>query len=197
MNIINKRGLLSLFILAGVLLFASEVLASEGISSGRKLWDNIMLFFNFGILVFLFIKYARKPLMAFLHGEKSKVEEKVGSVETKLEQTTASMNQELSKLNDIEPQLENIRDNIIRTGQREKELIVEEAKQNAERIISQAKDRADYKLASIRKALKDEMVDIAVTLVENRLHKALTLEDNTKVVNQFISDLSQSSMNLN
>ena len=62
------------------LYFAPDAFGAEGISTGRKIWDNVMLFLNFGILVFLFIKFARKPLMNFLRGERTKIAEEFGKI---------------------------------------------------------------------------------------------------------------------
>ena len=53
---------LALFILLALIgLSASDVFAMEESGKGRIIWNNIMLWINFGILVFIFIKYARKP----------------------------------------------------------------------------------------------------------------------------------------
>ena len=37
----------------------TDAYAAQKISAGRKIWDTVMLFINFGILVFLFIRYAK------------------------------------------------------------------------------------------------------------------------------------------
>ena len=42
-------------------------------SKSRQIWDIIWRFINFFILVFVLVKYARKPLMGFLHGHSQEI----------------------------------------------------------------------------------------------------------------------------
>ena len=62
----SKTKLLSFTGLIFVLFFAFDASASEEASGGRTIYHTVMLFVNFGILVYLFLKYAKKPLMNFL-----------------------------------------------------------------------------------------------------------------------------------
>jgi len=55
---INKFILAEIILLLGVCWFFApdtQVFAADELSSGRRLWDNILLFANFGILVFFFV----------------------------------------------------------------------------------------------------------------------------------------------
>ena len=68
---------LTLCVMMFLLFFCPNSFAEEEITSGRRLWDNIMLWVNFGILAFFFMKYAKKPLLTFLSGERLKVEDNI------------------------------------------------------------------------------------------------------------------------
>ena len=180
-------GLCSVIIVA---LLQSDALAmEEEISKGRRLWDNILLWVNFGILVFLFIKYAKNPLMNFLHNERKKINETLQTVNSRLDQVRSVMNNEADKLKDIDKRINEIRENIINLGIVEKERIMERAKINADQMVKDAQKESSYKLDMAKKALKDEMVDMAIAMVEVRLIKEISHEDNKKLVNNFISGL--------
>ena len=61
--------------IAGVVSFhfmGLEALSAETSGGWRPLYDEILLWFNFGILVFIFIRYGKTPLMNFLRGRKEK-----------------------------------------------------------------------------------------------------------------------------
>jgi F-type H+-transporting ATPase subunit b len=173
----------------GLILVAGEAWAEGGASTGRKIWDNVMLFVNFGILVFLFIKYAKKPLMDFLHGVRRKHEENLGAINDRFESARSALNAQDEKLREMEQSVETIQKGIIEMGKREKEVIIEQAKKASERMISDAKAYADYRLAMARKALADEMVDTAIEMVREKLTGVLSESDNQRLIDHFLGDL--------
>ena len=189
---INKFILAEIILLLGVCWFFTpdtEVFAADELSSGRRLWDNILLFFNFGILVFFFIKYARKPLMNFLRGTQTDVESGLNKVEARLNHATSLRDAELDKLKNIQSQIDNIRADILELGRHEKEKHIEEGKIEAEHIIEQAKNYARHRIQEAKKVVADEMIDRAFSTVEKAFVKEFSPKDNENVVNQFLNDL--------
>ena len=196
---INKFILAEIILLLGVCWFFApdaEVLAADELSSGRRLWDNILLFFNFGILVFFFIKYARKPLMNFLRGTRNDVESGLNKVETRLNHATSLRDAELDKLKNIQSQIDNIRADILELGRHEKEKHIEEGKIEAEHIIEQAKNYARHRIQEAKKVVADEMIDRAFSTVEKAFVKEFSPKDNENVVNQFLNDLKTTKQHL-
>jgi F-type H+-transporting ATPase subunit b len=179
------------------LLYCADAFAAEGPSPGRRLWDNVMLWVNFGILAFFFFKFAKKPLMDYLHGVRRTVEEDLSVIEGQMKDVRSIRDSETEKLKDIEERLAEIREGILEMGRREKEKIIEQAKVSAERMIESAKIYSEYRIAMAKKALSDEMVEIAVGMVEKRLTTGLSEEDNEKLVNQFVADLMTSKEGFN
>ncbi|MBW1911265.1 MAG: hypothetical protein JRJ11_17290 [Deltaproteobacteria bacterium] len=179
-----------------VFFFCPDAFAAEKMSSGRRLWDNIMLWVNFGILVFFFIKYARKPLMDFLRGVRDKIKKDLDTIEKQFKDAESRMKTESAKIDEIEQHIEKIRQNIIEMGKKEKEKIIEQAKITAKRMIEDAKAYSGYQLARARKELSDQMVDIAISMVKERLIKEISEQDNEKLINQFIVDLGTSKQQI-
>ena len=188
-RIISMLGLC----LALTLLFIQGAGAAEPPSPGRKIWDTIMVFFNFGILVFLFIRYARKPLMAYLRGIREKIDNELGTVRDRLDQTTSARDAEAAKLENIDQHIQELQQSILDMAAREKEKIIEEGRLLADKMIKDAEAYASYKMASARKAIRDEMVDLAITMAQDRLARKMTEEDNRRLVEHFIRDLTTST----
>ena len=193
MNLIAKN-ITAFFLFLGicVLCFWADAFAVEEISHGRKLWNNILLWFNFGILVFLFIKYAKKPLMDYLLGERRKIKEKLDTLDSKFQAANSTMNAEAEKLKNIDTQLNEMREGILQIGQEEKEKIIAKANITAEQMIEKAKAESEYRLIAAKKALSNEIVDISVSVAKERLLKGISNEDNDKAINHFIETLSDS-----
>jgi F-type H+-transporting ATPase subunit b len=179
-----------------VFFFCPDAFAAEKMSSGRRLWDNIMLWVNFGILVFFFLKYARKPLVDFLRGVRDKIKKDLDTIEKHFKDAESQMKAESAKIDEIEQHIETIRQNIIEMGKKEKEKLVEEARITAERMIEDAKAYSGYQLAKARRQLSDEMVDIAISMVKERLIKGISEQDNEKLINQFIANLDTSKQQI-
>jgi F-type H+-transporting ATPase subunit b len=190
---IIKKGLRVSFLVLGVLglisLIGTDAFAAEKTSAGRKLYDTIMLFVNFGILVFLFIKYAKKPLVNFLQGESSKVAEDLDSVEEQLKKAKSALNAEEEKFSGTEERIQMIRADIIELGRREKEKIIENAQQTADQMIEDTKRKSEFKLDMAKKTLGNEVMDIAVSVAREKIQKGITPEDDEALINQFLSGL--------
>ena len=70
---IGRAGLIILTALFFLSAGAVEVLAAEGGGGWRPTYDIIMRWVNFGILAFIFFKFARRPLKNFLSDKKNEI----------------------------------------------------------------------------------------------------------------------------
>ena len=200
MKPIIKKGLCVSFLILGVLglisVLGTDAFAAQKISSGRKLYNTIMLFVNFGILAFLFIKYARKPLVNFLQGESSRVAADLDSVEEQLKKAKSALSIEEEKFSGTEERMQKIKADIIELGHSEKEKIIENAKQTADKMIEDTKRKSEYKLAEAKKMLGTEVMDIALSVAREKIQKEITLADDEALFNQFLSNLDSVKGNL-
>ncbi len=180
-------------ILAGVIsviFICSDCFAAKEVSEGRKLWEYIMLWVNFGILVFLFIKFAKKPLMNFLNGEGRKIGQKIEQVEVQIQNARDLMEEEAEKLSAMDSRIEEIKNQIIEIGMREKEGIIEKARIIADQMIENAEIESQYKVEAAIKEFGGEMLEMAVSLAMDELRKNITQDDNDRIIEDFTLGLS-------
>lgn len=177
--------------------FCPDSFAAEGLTPGRRIWDNIMLFVNFGILVFLFLKYAKKPLIGYLRGVRDKIKNELDTINGHFNDVKSTLDEKANKLKDIDQRIKEIQENTLEMANREKDKIIEDAKISAKKMIENAKRYHNYRMALAKKAISDEMVDIAISMVEEKLTKEISEEDNEKLINKFFTDLQTSKLNLN
>ena len=180
-----------------LLFFCPNSYAEEKITSGRRLWDNIMLWVNFGILAFLFMKYAKKPLLTFLSGERLKVEDNINEVKGRHSDLKTGMEKENKRLDGIDDYLKKIREDVIEMGRRERDKIIEQGEITAGRMIKDAETYSNNRILTAKKALSDEMVDIAVSIAEGKLEKEISEDDNAKLISQFVTNLDASKVHFN
>ncbi len=193
----NKYPFFLSCVLACLFFLCSDSFGAEEITEGRKLYDNIMLCVNFGILAFIIVKFARKPLLEFLRGVREKIAEEHGEIDNQLGSAKSKMEAEKAKVEQIDRHIAKIRENIIEMGKKEKEKIIKQAIITAEKMIEDAKAYAGYQMAKAKKELSDEMVDIAISMVETRLEEEISRKDNEKLVDQFLVNLETIKPQLN
>ena len=189
MKPIFRANLLFFAGLIFVLLLAFDAFALEEASAGRKIWDNVMLFVNFGILVFLFVKYAKKPLMNFLRSEREIVEQHINELTDKKQGVQSQRDAEAEQIKDIDRIIGEIRSSILEMGEREKEKIIQQGKSLAEKMVRDAEAWSENRIVAARRELSQEMVDMALSMAREKLLQNITEKDNDHLVDQFISNL--------
>ena len=196
-----KNVRISLLLILAVLVWGLALSpwaeAAQEMTEGRRLYDTIMLWVNFGILVALFLKFARKPLMDALRGVRNKIKGEIDEITQQHNEMKAGRDAEETRLTDIDQHLEEIRVRIIEMGEKEKQKIIDQAKVAAEKMIEDAKAYAQFQMSRARKQLSDEMVDMAISKVEARLKKELSVEDDEKLVLEFLGNLETTKARLN
>lgn len=195
-----RYGLIGGFFLGTIVYFlldSPDALAAEALSAGRKVWDIVLMWVNFGILVFLFIKFGRKPLMNFLRGVKTEVQEELGEVGTQFNEAKSLVDVEQEKLDNIGVSIEKIRENILELGRREREKIIKEGKLAAQKILEHAENYSRYRMDLAKKTLANEMVDVAFSMVQDNLEKGVSEKENENLVNQFVGGLAHTKGFLN
>ncbi len=170
-----------------VVFFIVQSFAVKG--EREELWNEIMLFVNFGVLVFLYIRFAQKPLKNFLKGEGDKISEQLQTIEADVQEARSSMEAESERLKNLDDNLSNITESIIAAGAREKESIIERAQAVADKMVSDAKKEAEFKMLAAKKRFSEEMLDAAIKITAESIKKNITIEDDEKLVTAFSSDL--------
>lgn len=179
-----------IFVFVYIALSGSDAIAVESVSRGRVIWNNIMMWVNFGILVFLFIKFGKKPLVDFLRGERQKIGKRIEEIEEKVKKARSLMEEESDRLKNMDENIIQIREQIIELGNREKENIIEKAKITAALMIENAKKEAQYRVEVAKKHFSEEMLDIAISKAVEQLKHGLDQEDNEKIVSNFSGELN-------
>lgn len=178
---------------AGLLLslLPVDVQAAQEVGEGRKIYDTIMRWVNFGILVFFFLKYGKPALSNFLNGERNRVQKGLHEIEKDLNLAKMRVDEESKHLEGIEESLQEVRRSIVELGEKEKERIIAGARRNAEQMIRDAEKEIDFKMEEARRALNDRLAEQAVALAGEKLRGAFTEQDNESQITGFIGRLDR------
>ncbi len=171
-------------------IFGYETFAAEKTTKWRPTYDLILRWINFGIIAFIFYKYAKTPLMNFLRGQKEKLAEEIKKLEDKKEDIANKVKETQKSLDESEVRFADLKERIIQQGGRKKQEIIESAKSHSRIILEGANQKIDSYLLASKNTFKAELIDAAIELTKERLPKEITDEDNERFIVQYLSSAS-------
>lgn len=182
-------GMLCLTVIAG-LLVASPGLASESGNDWRPTYDIVMKWLNFGILVFLFVKYAKKPLLDFLSLRREEVARDIESLEEEKKQADLKSRETRELIEKGEAHIALIKQRIIEQGEQEKARIIREAQEQGRFMLEDAKERAENQLIQAERSFKAELLASAIELAADRLPAEMTQADHDNLFDAYLKGAS-------
>ena len=190
---IKKLAEICCFILAvviGILLLGTEASAADNSGDWRPVFDLVMRWLNFGIIVFILVKYARTPIKDFLLSRREEVAREIEMVEEKKEEANKKIQDAARMLDESEVRFTRVKERIIQEGETKKQKLIEDAQQESKILLESTMKKIDNQLLDAQRAFKSELVDTAISLAMKRLPDEITSEDNQNFTNQFLAGTS-------
>jgi len=177
-------------VVMGIHLLGSEASAADNSGNWRPVFDLVMRWLNFGIIVFILIKYARTPIKDFLLSRREEVAREIETIEEKKEEANKKIQDATRILVESEVRFARIKERIIQEGETKKQKIIEDAQQESKILIESTMKKIESQLLDAKRTFKSELVDTAISLAMKRLPDEITTEDNQKFTNQFLTSAS-------
>lgn len=180
-----------LYYFAAVLIVFNIVFfTAEESSEIMERYYSLMLWVNFGVLAFLYMKFANKPLKKFLKGQGDQISEQLKAIEADVNKARSILDEESNKLENINENIEKITENILAVGKREKENIIEKAKYLANRMVEDAKKEAAFNLEAAKKGFSEDMLELAVSITIEKIRKNISAKDDENLIESFSTGLN-------
>jgi len=144
---------------------------------------------NFGVLVFLVVRFGRKPLAAALTKRKETITQEINEAERLRHAAEERLAMYEAKLEKISDELERVRHEFREQGERDKQRIVAEAKERGERMQKETEIVLGQEAKQMRHELLAEVVKEATRLATEILAKGTTLGDHDRFAEAFLSQL--------
>jgi len=177
-------------VVIGFHLLGGEASAADNSANWRPVFDLVMRWLNFGIIVFILIKYARTPIKDFLLSRREEVAREIEKIEEKKEEANKKIQDAVRMLDESEVRFARIKERIIQEGETIKQKLIENAQQESKILLESTKKKIETQLLDAKRAFKSELVDTAISLAMERLPDEITTEDNRKFTNQFLTSAS-------
>lgn len=169
------------------LVFASIVIASGGgEEGGHAPWwkDYIWKIINFGILVFILVKFGKKPLQSFLKQRTELIQKTLNEAREAKELAQKALQEVEGRLKTKDKEVEEILAASKRSGELERDTIIHEGDKLRAKILEQARTNIEFELKNAKEAIKAEAVEIAMELAEKKLKEKLTKEEQERLLEE-------------
>lgn len=166
---------------------------AEGAAHGG-LWEEYRWkVFNFAILVFVLVWFAKKPLTEFLKKRTEVIEKTLKEAQEakELAQKALAAVEERLKLKDAE--IAEILSRSKNSAEREREILIKQGEQMKEKILEQAKSNIEHELRLAKDSIKAEAAGIAVELAEKKIKERLTKEEQVRLIEESLKRMETSN----
>ncbi len=174
-----------------VLLITTEAIGAESCGEWRSSYDIIMKWVNFSILIFLFIKFVKKPLMNFLNLRGEELARDIKKLEDDKKRAEAESQETLSILEKGEAHIAKIKTRIIEQGKEEKEKIINDARSQSQYMLEESKQRVGSQLLQAKQTFRGELVEAAISLAMEKLPAEITEEDGQNIVDNYLVSIKK------
>jgi F-type H+-transporting ATPase subunit b len=156
-------------------------------------WHNIEFIaavVNFGFLLALLIFLVRTPLLNYLKDRRVAMQE--GLEEANRIQAAAKEKYDVynARLERLDEELEQLRSEMVRAGEAERDRIVAEAEEKAARMRRETSFVIEQRMKQLREDLTREAVESAIQAAEQVLREQATSADQKRVADQYLETLS-------
>jgi F-type H+-transporting ATPase subunit b len=186
--ILKSSPILALFLLN--LIYASIAFCSSGEEGHTSLfWDYFWKIVNFGVLAAILVIFARKPLQSFFKQRTEMIAKTLKEAKEAKELAQKALQEAEERFKTKDKEIEEILSASKRSGEQEREKIIEESNRLKEKIFEQAKVNIEYELKHAKEAIKAEAVEIAMELAEKKIKDKLTKTDQEKLLEESLTKI--------
>jgi F-type H+-transporting ATPase subunit b len=180
-----KKVILPLIIFS--ITFVSYAFAAGAAEEGGHaslLKEYIWKIINFAILVFILYKFGKKPVADFLKKRTELIEKTLNEAKEAKEAALKALREAEERVKTKDVEVKEILDAARKSGELERDKIIEESGRLKEKILEQAKTNIDYELKHAKEAIKAEAVELAMELAEKKLKEKLSKEEQEKLLDE-------------
>jgi F-type H+-transporting ATPase subunit b len=172
-------------------LFFSLAVTSVAFAAGAEeeghaslLKEYFWKIIDFGILVFILVKFGKKPMQDFLRKRTETIEKTLNEAKEAREAALRALQEAEKRLNTKDEEVAAIIAAAKKSGELERDRIIEESGKLKVKILEQAKTNIEYELKHAKESIKAEAVELAMELAEKKLKEKLTKTEQEKLLDE-------------
>ena len=168
---------------------------ASGGGEGGSLFSLDMLFktINFLLLLYLLHRFARKPIANMLSSSAENTKKIMAETESELIEAKKKLEDYQAKLNNLEKELEERRENALAVIESEKQQMIQDAENQVKKIEEQCQARIEQDISKAKEDIRRFLVDESVKLAEESLSKEIGGKEQKALLENYTKYLKQSA----
>ncbi|MBW2178113.1 MAG: ATP synthase F0 subunit B [Deltaproteobacteria bacterium] len=171
-----------------LVLTAQGVMAEDGANTWRPVYDVALRWINFGILVFILFKYARKPLVNFFKEKSAAVKKEIQAIEHEKEAILVRVDEILTARDQSQKKLEKLKARIITQGKAKKQTLIDNAQKESKILLESAQRKIQNQIISAQADIRAEMIDHAIEMALQKLPAEIDEKDNRQFYEHYLEN---------
>ena len=168
-------------------LVLGTVAEGARINSGDVIFQLIV----FLVLLALLKKYAWGPLMGIMKQREEHIAGEIDAAENSRLEAKKLLEEQRSLLKEARADAQSLMENARKQGDVQREEIVATARSEAERIKEAAKLEIDQEKEKAVAAIREQVASLSVLIASKVIEKELTVEDQDKLISQYIQEAGE------
>lgn len=182
---LTVSALISVIICSG-----SAAAATGGVQHETTLKDWIWPLINFGVLAFVLIYFARKPVRDFFKNRTALIDKSLRDASEAKELSAQALEEVKKRLAEADKEVAEILEAAKRSGEREKDDLIVQGEEMKKKLIEQARTTISFELEKAKKSIKSEAALMALELAEKQIKDRLgTSEEQSRLIHDYIEKL--------
>ncbi len=157
----------------------------------KKTPPFVGVLFNFGLLLLIYFKMGKNPVVAGLKSRRDGVAKEIEEAQRMLAEANKRAKVYQARLENLDVEQETARKALEEVGKGERDRIVREAQEKAERLQRDARFLIDQEVKQMAEDLKRETANLAVDAARKLLAEKVSQADHERLAVDFLADLSR------
>lgn len=173
------------------LTLASLAFGAEEAAHGAEWKEWLWKILNFGILVFILVKFLGKPFKNFLRQRTELIEKTLKEAREAKELAAKALAEVEERLKSKDKEIQEIISISERSARTEYDQLIKQGEEMREKVIAQAKTNIDYELKAAIDTIRAEAVEIAMELAEKKLRERLSEAEQIRLIEESLSKVEE------
>lgn len=148
--------------------------------------DFLWRVLNIGVLLWVIIKFAGKPVREFFSGRRETLQKGVSEAQAARDEAEKIYNDYQAKLDGLEGELKAMEERASLEAEREQERMRQETETLIAKLKLQARQMADQEVATAQRSLRNEAATLAVEVAERLVKENVSDSDRQRMVENYL-----------
>lgn len=148
--------------------------------------DFLWRVLNIGVLLWIIIKFAGKPVREFFSGRRETLQKGVSEAQAARDEAEKIYNDYQAKLDGLEDELKAMEERSSLEAEREQERMRQETETLIAKLKLQARQMVDQEVATAQRSLRNEAATLAVEVAERLVKENVSDSDRQRMVENYL-----------